>query len=948
MRKRNYNLLVEILICVLVFCSCVHEDIGRGDDTAGKVNVSFSTRGFVDPASGMRIEKLRVIAFNSAGSLEFNKTDSDMSTAGGGVYTMLIRPGVYTLYVIGNEQADMSAALEKVAKEPDVDLVQVKDVKLTAAENLPLYWKKTVFVREKAKSSTLGQVSLNETNWVDRLDILMERLASKIDVSIRKVNINEEVLLHELAIVPLPRFSYLGAKAFPVDGATNANVYQHPGGKNITGEKDQYTAICTDLILPEYLPANAGRRTKLELSFSRNGVADKATIYMEQMDRNKHYQYQISITPVSVEIQAIQVLPWSEVETDQSTDGVEFNISDVEVPYSYGQESRVYFTMKNIHPDNVSLSNGVYSDIGDQIGSLSTYFDRNTKITYNNYDPNTRVGSGYITVRRKIPSSKRLGLLIFAARLKKIIYVKSVDIAGSNIYWDSSVKQLAFDNTPTGGMSAPHEAYQGVYIPYGGLECYPGGAEGPQQAISPLWSAIGDYRKLSTSYTKTVLNAAGKGIIPFDPNNGIGDICVYMSRRGISPDKKKWRLPYLSEFQDFGVRQRESKPNDQLLKADGTGFIYNGMRVDNNIFFPYSGVGWFLASTRGGAFKPYAQSEAYLATQESGVSISASEVSAFSVGANKVFRPFYAFTTRCVADDTPGALAPLYVLSYDLTDAGIVNIPTPEGIMKSVHVDAGGSLTLSNTELLSNKGLHIGWVIDGQIYPFGATISNIHRDMVVTPYIEQLLFADSNIYWDGSKLTFDYSESGSGQAATQQQGVFFKFGSLLAIGADGVVISNPLLLPKNVPFIKKMPTNNINYNLLVNKHDPAKNLGDICKYLSDNGMVPPGDWMMPTAIQMMYLAKKAKKKGPWIGLNTIQQDGRALVNSGYSFLDKYFLPASGFLSYTNYRLSEMGNGGYYWTSSPASSLPYILAVQEIKVRETKAEGFALPVRCVKK
>lgn len=946
MRKRNYNLLVHILVSVFMFCSCVHENLGGSDDAFGKVNVSFSTRGFVDPSSGMKIETLRVVAFNSSGSLEFNKTEGDINSSGGGVYTLLMRPGIYTLYVIGNEQPDMTTALNGVAKESDVDQIEVKDVKQSAADNLPLYWKRTIFVREKAKSSTLGQISLDQTKWEDRLEILMERLASKIDISIRKVNVKEDVLLHELLIAPLPRHSYLAAKAFPANGATNANSYQYPSGERITGDADQYTAICTDVILPEYLPANADSRTKLELTFTRNGVADKATIYIDRMDRNKHYKYQITITPVTVEIDAIQVLPWAEIETEQEADGVEFNISDVEIPYSYGQECRVYFTTKNIAPDNLNLSNGVYSDAGAQIGYLTDYFDRVTKITYNNYDPKTRLGSGYITIRRKIPSSQRLGLLIFAARLKKIIFVKSVDIAGSNIYWDASVKQLAFDNTPTGGMFAPHEAYQGVYIPYGGLECYPGGIEEPEKEIPPLWSAINDYR--SSSCSKPIINAAGKGIIPFDPNNGIGDICVYMSRRGMTPDKKKWRLPYLSEFRDFKVRQRENKPYAQFLNEDGTGLIENGMRVDNNIFFPYSGVGWFSCGYNGGAFKPYAQSDAYLTTQEANVSLGSSEVSAFKIGANEPFRTRYALTTRCVADDTPGPIVPLYVLSYDLINAGIVNVPTADGILKSVHVDGGKSLTLSNVELLSNKGLHMGWIIDGQIYPFGATIANVNSDLVATPYIEDLQFADSNIYWDGTKLTFDYDESGSSLDVSQQQGVFFKFGSLWAIGANGVVIGNPSLLPKDVPYIKKMATPDINHNMLLDNHDPVNNVGDVCKYLSDNGMVPPGNWVMPTAIQMMYLAKKAVKEGPWTVINTVQPDGRYVIKSGYSFLDKYFLPASGFLSYTNYGLNDMSYGGYYWTSSPASSLPYILAVQEINVRETKAEGFALPVRCVKK
>jgi hypothetical protein len=47
-------------------------------------------------------------------------------------------------------------------------------------------------------------------------------------------------------------------------------------------------------------------------------------------------------------------------------------------------------------------------------------------------------------------------------------------------------------------------------------------------------------------------------------------------------------------------------------------------------------------------------------------------------------------------------------------------------------------------------------------------------------------FASSNIYWDGSKLTFDpYSSSPSSTTSPQKQGVLFKWGSLIGISAPG-------------------------------------------------------------------------------------------------------------------------------------------------------------------
>lgn len=126
-------------------------------------------------------------------------------------------------------------------------------------------------------------------------------------------------------------------------------------------------------------------------------------------------------------------------------------------------------------------------------------------------------------------------------------------------------------------------------------------------------------------------------------------------------------------------------------------------------------------------------------------------------------------------------------------------------------------------------------------------------------------WAGCNIYWqpdydngDGSKgrLTFD----GVGiDTHERYQGVYFKWGSLVAISPidDYDASSSTLFSPngtmnyayKDVPYCAtKFPNyRGTEYHCLLSLHDPAKNTGDICKYITERGWAPEGTWRLPTA-----------------------------------------------------------------------------------------------------
>ena len=141
------------------------------------------------------------------------------------------------------------------------------------------------------------------------------------------------------------------------------------------------------------------------------------------------------------------------------------------------------------------------------------------------------------------------------------------------------------------------------------------------------------------------------------------------------------------------------------------------------------------------------------------------------------------------------------------------------------------------------------------------------------------VWAGSNIFWDGSKLTFlpETTRAWEGQG---YQGVYFMWGSLVGISPVGIFSnSTKLYVPPivhaswtehtitsstkgwsstamiDIPRItggslvsKDFLDNHISRNYLYSEaHTPATFKGDICKYLTDINAAPPGKWRIPNA-----------------------------------------------------------------------------------------------------
>ncbi len=218
----------------------------------------------------------------------------------------------------------------------------------------------------------------------------------------------------------------------------------------------------------------------------------------------------------------------------------------------------------------------------------------------------------------------------------------------------------------------------------------------------------------------------------------------------------------------------------------------------------------------------------------------------------------------------------------------------------------------------------------------------------------KVIWAGSNIYWDGTKLTFDTEVT---TANNQKQGVCFRWGSLVGVSLSSTYVTYTPTYNSTTPTNSTWATgattfSSIDYfdddvtdgsqtNTFLN--DAAQNTdanytaykGDICKYLSKTGAVS-GNWRMPTAEE--FNAAGLAENGsvawttvttPWakfgdfaattsnaLGTTLISSGGRYTVNGNSSSF-----PASGDCG-SNGTLYNVGQYGFYWSSSAYTGSTY--------------------------
>jgi hypothetical protein len=236
-------------------------------------------------------------------------------------------------------------------------------------------------------------------------------------------------------------------------------------------------------------------------------------------------------------------------------------------------------------------------------------------------------------------------------------------------------------------------------------------------------------------------------------------------------------------------------------------------------------------------------------------------------------------------------------------------------------------------------------------------------------------WAGCNIYWDGSKLTFD----DVGETAHQYyQGVFFKWGSLWGLDPSysNWSTTKKIYVPAPASATGWSSTTSCTENewdeyipyaeftiihtrtRLYEEHNPLAGKGDICRYITETngGALHGRKWRMPTSAE---LDDSDGAMTDWTITGTFSlndytsnnlTDGTYEINSGYMKYGNIFFPASGirYSNYDAYRPGSINNTemtGNYWSSTTHAKMLFFKS-DNINMNDYYHPSYACSVRCI--
>jgi hypothetical protein len=286
-----------------------------------------------------------------------------------------------------------------------------------------------------------------------------------------------------------------------------------------------------------------------------------------------------------------------------------------------------------------------------------------------------------------------------------------------------------------------------------------------------------------------------------------------------------------------------------------------------------------------------------------------------------------------------------------------------------VHA-AGNYVALKMSGKVNNTNFTDKIVLfQGTLYPGGSYTLKVTFRKAVT-------WAGSNIYWDGSKLTF--KEAGYVGDENRYQGVYFHWGSLVGISPEGFFTSSatPLYVHSSgawttttaeaaynngsplypgfiapslagIPRIRNSdgtPLSGRDTHYLSTLTTYADNKGDICSFINS-------DYRMPMSSEFGTGATDWSDWATGSSSSTNVSFGQQIIAGYRTFKPNPApFPASGYLREDNI-LEVVGVYGYYWSGSAAGMTgAYGLSFTNSKVyaESGNMRGFAFSVRCVKK
>lgn len=144
-------------------------------------------------------------------------------------------------------------------------------------------------------------------------------------------------------------------------------------------------------------------------------------------------------------------------------------------------------------------------------------------------------------------------------------------------------------------------------------------------------------------------------------------------------------------------------------------------------------------------------------------------------------------------------------------------------------------------------------------------------------------------------MTFDDVPSYVPAARNQKQGVYFLYGSLIALqgGSSATDVRqldaaevNPVWKTISLLTFLSLPASLGSgadlENVLTHIHNPGNRIGDICRYLTQRGWAPPGKkWKMPVKERLEAVLNSIyRTEGSWLPIGGLATDGTGELFTG--------------------------------------------------------------------
>jgi hypothetical protein len=220
----------------------------------------------------------------------------------------------------------------------------------------------------------------------------------------------------------------------------------------------------------------------------------------------------------------------------------------------------------------------------------------------------------------------------------------------------------------------------------------------------------------------------------------------------------------------------------------------------------------------------------------------------------------------------------------------------------------------------TDKTAAVGNITPQKLYTFTATLKEDR-------------WAGSNIYWDGTKLTFD-DPSKMGKSAAQ--GLFFKWGSLQGISPVGAWAGGSTPVYSTTAQGTAASWEAILYDNVTADDGTLDSDHDICQQISE------GNYRMPTKDELDYLDKNAKRESIGGSTTTEAVDGTRAIYSGGLYDNLVFLPNSGAreIDGSLVYVGEAYTTNWSNTAYLDDAAYYISSIYD--------RTSAMPIRCIKK